>query len=47
MFSSIGALEIGIIALVLIVLFGGKRVADTIRGASKGVKEYRESKKDE
>lgn len=47
MFSQLGALEITIIAVVVILLFGGKRIADFIRGIGKGVEEYRDTKKDE
>ena len=47
MFNQLGALEISIIAIVVILLFGGKRLADLIRGVGKGVEEYRETKKDD
>jgi Sec-independent protein translocase protein TatA len=45
-FQNIGVTEIGIIVLVLIVLFFGKRIADLIRGTGKGIEEYRSAKKD-
>lgn len=47
MFQSLGALEIAIIGVVVIVLFGGKSLAKFIRGIGGGVEEYRDSKKDE
>lgn len=46
MFQSIGAIEIAIIGVIVIVLFGGKRLADFIRGIGGGVESYRDSKKD-
>lgn len=47
MFQNLGLTEIGIIALIVIVLFFGKKIADLIRGTGKGIEEYREAKKDE
>lgn len=47
MFQNIGTLEIAIIGVLIVVLFGGKRLADFIRGMGKGVEEYRDSKKEE
>lgn len=47
MFQNIGITEIGIILLVVIVLFFGKRIADLIRGTGKGIEEYRDAKKDD
>lgn len=47
MFQSLGALEIAIIGVLIIVLFGGKNLANFIRGMSGGVKEYRKSTKED
>lgn len=47
MFQNIGLTEIGIIVLVVIVLFFGKKIAELIRGTGKGIQEYRTAKKDQ
>lgn len=47
MFQNIGTLEIIIIGILIIVLFGSKRLADFIRGMGKGIEEYKNSKKEE
>lgn len=46
MFQNIGTIEIAIIAIILVVLFGGKKIADFIRGIGAAIKEYRRSAKD-
>ena len=47
MFKNIGTIEIAIIALIVLLLFGGKKIAELIRGIAKGVREYRQSSKEE
>ncbi len=47
MFKNIGITEIGIVALVVIVLFFGKKIADLIRGTSQGIRQYKAAKKDQ
>ena len=47
MFSSIGSTEIIIIAIVVLVLFGGKKIPELMRGMGEGVKEFRKARKDE
>ena len=37
----IGGQEILIILLILLVLFGGKKIPELMRGLGKGVKEYK------
>lgn len=46
MFKNIGLPEIIIIAVVLILLFGGKRIPEFIRGLGQSVKEFRKAAKD-
>jgi sec-independent protein translocase protein TatA len=46
-FRNIGLPEIIIIAVVLILLFGGKRIPEFIRGMGEAVKEFRKASKDE
>ena len=45
--SRFGALEIAIIALILILLFGGKKIPELIKGVGKGIQEYRKATKEE
>ena len=47
MFQNIGTLEISIVALVLVLLLGSKKIAELIRGLAQGIKEYRKSSKEE
>lgn len=47
MFKNIGLPEIIIIAVVLILLFGGKRIPEFIRGLGQSVQEFRKAAKDE
>lgn len=43
MFSSIGTVEWLIIALVIVLFVGGKRIPELMRGASKAVKEFKKA----
>ncbi len=47
MFKNIGLPEIIIVAVVLLLLFGGKRIHEFIRGMGEAVKEFRKASKDE
>lgn len=47
MFQNIGTTEIIIIAVVIIVLFGGKKIPELIRGSGQAVKEFKSARKDE
>ena len=42
-----GTLEIAIIALILILLFGGKKIPELMRGIGQGMKEFKKATKDE
>ncbi|WP_020402201.1 Sec-independent protein translocase subunit TatA/TatB [Gracilimonas tropica] len=46
MFSSLGAPEILIIAIVVLVLFGAKRIPELARGLGQGIKEFRQASND-
>lgn len=46
MFSNIGTTEIIIVALVLIVLFGGKKLPELARGMGEAGKELKKAKKE-
>lgn len=46
LFSSIGMPEIIIIALVVLLFFGGKKIPELMRGLGKGVRSFKEGVKD-
>lgn len=47
MFQNIGTTEIIIIALVLLLLFGAKRIPEFVRSLGQSVKEFRGALKDD
>jgi sec-independent protein translocase protein TatA len=47
MFGSVGTTEWLIIALIIILLFGGKKIPEFFRGLGEGIKEFRKSTKDD
>ncbi|MCF8331599.1 MAG: twin-arginine translocase TatA/TatE family subunit [Bacteroidales bacterium] len=42
----IGGPEIIIIAIIILVLFGGRKIPELMRGLGKGVKEFKDASKD-
>ncbi|NCS87628.1 MAG: Sec-independent protein translocase TatA [Ignavibacteria bacterium CG2_30_36_16] len=46
MFGNIGATEIILILLVILVLFGAKKIPELAQGLGKGMKEFKKSLKD-
>lgn len=47
MFDRIGTTEILIVAVLLLVFFGGKKLPEFVKGLGEGVKEFRKGLKDE
>lgn len=45
-FGNLGAGEITIIALVILLLFGGKKIPELMRGLGKGVKSFKDGMND-
>ena len=45
-FGSLGFWEIALIVLVVLLLFGGKKIPELMRGLGKGVKSFKEGMKD-
>ncbi|HKM30592.1 MAG: twin-arginine translocase TatA/TatE family subunit [Bacteroidales bacterium] len=45
LFGTVGATEIIIIALVILLLFGGKKVPELMKGLGKGVKNFKDGMK--
>lgn len=43
--GSIGATEIIIIALIVVLLFGGKKIPELMKGIGKGVKSFKDGVK--
>ena len=46
LFGSLGFWEIALIVLVIVLLFGGKKIPELMRGLGKGVKSFKEGMKD-
>ena len=46
LFGSLGFWEIALIVLAIILLFGGKKIPELMRGLGKGVKNFKEGMKD-
>jgi sec-independent protein translocase protein TatA len=43
--KNIGTTEIVIIALIIMFLFGGKKIPEFIKGLSKGIEEFKKTSK--
>ncbi len=46
MFKNIGTTEIIVIAILIIVLFGGKKIPELMRGIGQSIKEFRKASKE-
>ena len=46
MFLNLGAGEIVLIALVVLLLFGGKKIPELMKGLGKGVRNFKDGLKD-
>lgn len=46
MFGSLGAMEIILIILAILILFGAKKIPELAQGIGKGMKEFRKALKD-
>lgn len=46
MFKNIGSTEIIVIAVIIILLFGGKKIPELMRGIGQSVKEFRKASKE-
>jgi len=45
--AMIGIPEIILIAVIVLLIFGGKKIPELMRGLGKGMKEFKEAQKDE
>ena len=46
MFENIGTTELLIVVAVLVLLFGGKKIPEFIRGVAEAVKEFKKASKE-
>ena len=46
LFGTVGFPEIALVVLVILLLFGGKKIPELMRGLGKGVKSFKEGMKD-
>ncbi|TCC94255.1 twin-arginine translocase TatA/TatE family subunit [Pedobacter frigiditerrae] len=44
MLAALGPMEITLIVLALLLLFGGKKIPELMRGLGKGMKEFKDGK---
>lgn len=42
--AALGGMEIALIVLALLLLFGGKKIPELMRGLGKGMKEFKDGK---
>ena len=47
LFAMPGGSEMILIVVVILLIFGGKKIPELMRGIGKGVKEFKDAKKDE
>ncbi len=47
MFNNIGSTEIIIVAVLILVFFGGKKLPELAKGIGEAIKEFKESAKDD
>ena len=47
MLSGIGTTEIVVLAVIMLLLFGGKKLPEFAKGAADAVKEFKQAAKDE
>ncbi|RSK41531.1 twin-arginine translocase TatA/TatE family subunit [Mangrovimonas spongiae] len=46
-FLAIGPWQIALIVVVVLLLFGGKKIPELMRGLGSGIKEFKDASKDE
>ena len=44
---AIGPWQIGLIVLAVLLLFGGRKIPELMKGLGKGIKEFKDASKDE
>ena len=46
-FLSFGTMQIVLVVLVVLLLFGGKKIPELMRGLGSGIKEFKDASKDD
>lgn len=46
MFNSFGTTEIVVVAVIIVLLFGGKKIPELVRGVADAIREFRKASKD-
>jgi sec-independent protein translocase protein TatA len=46
MFNNFGTTEILVVAAIVVLLFGGKKIPELVRGIAEAIREFRRSSKD-
>ena len=46
LFLAIGPWQVVLVAVVILLLFGGKKIPELMKGLGKGMKEFKDAKKD-
>ncbi len=46
MFNNIGGTELVIIALILLLLFGGKKIPEFMKGVAEAIREFKKASKE-
>jgi len=46
MLQNIGTTEVVVVALVIVILFGGKKIPELVRGFAEAIREFRRASKD-
>lgn len=47
MLNNIGSTELIIVALILVLLFGGKKIPEFVKGIGEAIKEFRKASKED
>jgi len=46
MLQNIGTTEVVVVALVIVILFGGKKIPELVKGFAEAIREFRRASKD-
>jgi len=46
-FLAIGPMQIALVVAIVLLLFGGKKIPELMRGLGSGIKEFKDASKDE
>ena len=46
LFANVGAPEIIVIALIILLIFGGKKIPELMKGLGKGIRSFKDGMKD-